>query len=615
MDPVINSLTQSPFVRSLSKVPSKASNFTYGLRDNVPPFSMQKVVVKPYNNPSKTTQKATHKFKIPQHGTLNRAYLRIRMKNQELRIVNISEAVYTDIFDVSSVDQATHDEYVDFAADVRVPWVHECQMRYKNFKNNPLGGGGGWFMHTGTLRDPTSSNDNATLSIASPPSIAARGMMIEPFDMMGKSSNAWNVINIMGDITLSAGTKILETIPSETIPSEVVKMPEQLRDFYIRGMTGFAAGDDAGEQLSDPTYTDPWDPSGCLRDAYGRIATTSTTTDLNPHGSDLIARGQNYSRRQQHADFMVPLPLSSLKMLKKNYQTRFMEEIELSIDMKPIERGFNKITNAIYASTFDEGKHELELVLIYHNWHGSVEEQLRRTNFKPNIPAQIYGTNWFTESGPFKAVSDTESIKIPLTCRNLATEIVIVGRSLSTGLFSTDVIKKSKSDYTMSLDSEVQFNVELLGGSKSLWSGSNLELHGVDSSDYHLNGRMRGGDCGYGGGMRSKRGGIMSDVRGVAHARTSGRTSGMMPSQGGVDFSFGDNMCILKFGMDSSEEFYSGGLALQTISKPSLVITPVQGRGGSKWVEREVEFNVYVKYANMVEVDSETGSVRTTLNV
>jgi len=86
-------------------------------------------------------------------------------------------------------------------------------------------------------------------------------------------------------------------------------------------------------------------------------------------------------------------------------------------------------------------------------------------------------------------------------------------------------------------------------------------------------------------------------------------------TQCGVDYSFGDNMAILRFGFQTSDEFYSGGVALQTISNPTIEITPHTNASSEGWVDREVEFDVYVKHANLVRIDSDTGAVTRTLDV
>jgi hypothetical protein len=90
------------------------------------------------------------------------------------------------------------------------------------------------------------------------------------------------------------------------------------------------------------------------------------------------------------------------------------------------------------------------------------------------------------------------------------------------------------------------------------------------------------------------------------------KISGTGITQEGVDVSFGDNFCVMRFGFQTSDEYYSGGLALQTISNPTLIITPPTS---TYWNDSLVEFNVYVKHALMVRIDSGTGAITRTLDV
>jgi hypothetical protein len=81
-------------------------------------------------------------------------------------------------------------------------------------------------------------------------------------------------------------------------------------------------------------------------------------------------------------------------------------------------------------------------------------------------------------------------------------------------------------------------------------------------------------------------------------------------------------MAILRFGFQTTDEFYSGGIALQTISNPTIKITPrplqsvIQNHDTTQaWTLHELEFDVYVKHANLVRIDSDTGAVTRTLDV
>ena len=430
----------------------------------------------------------------------------------------------------------------------------------------------------------------------------------DPESLDGQSSNGWNVVNILDEMRLTTNGKLIETVYGETIPAEVIKMPQQLRDFYIMGMTGWACGDNSGAPLSEPNYEGAWDPSACRRDGYGRYQTAEQS-----NGPGVM----QISMVNQHANFIVPVPLSSLKSLPKNYQTRFVEDLELEVKTKALARGFNEFTAGVDLTSH----HEVELVLIYHNWHDNIENTIRNSNYKRGVPASVYSTNWVRAATTAKVTSATLPISIPLTSRNLITELVVVARSLNAGdPFTTlPVLSSRKSDYTVFLGKQFTYNIEFTGSGKSIWSGTNKELQGPDSSDYDLVERkMVGGDAGYGGVAAARKGqhsqygltgGIDYDGAG------KGRVHGGGFTHGGIDHSFGDNMTVMRFGFQTTDEFYSGGVALQTISNPTIVITPPKTQENQSWTEIGLEFDVYVKHANLVRIDSDTGAVTRTLDV
>lgn len=611
MDPVINSLVQSPLVRSMSTVPSKASSFVHGVSDNVPPFSYQKVVVEPWNNPSVTSQNQVHKFRIPQYGTLNRAYLRIKMINQipDPASTRVLLSDYAGLHDEQDDSLTVDSDYDTVKGKIRIPWQHEINDFTIVNHQMPFGGGG-------VSREPAPSNVGSVLD-----RFSNRRENVPPENYLGTASNAWNVINILSEIRLMTNGKRLETIPAEVIPSEVIKMPPGLRDFYIRGMTGWSMGTHLGAVKAKPDYRNPWDPTACHRDPDGLLQ-----NDLS-HNKDTEVAGNVAILSNQHAHFTVPVPLSSLKVLSKNFQTRFVEDLELEVSTKEIERGFNE-----YVAPLDATKHhEVELVLIYHNWHDNVENTIRNSNYKRGVPASVYCSNWMRGGVTAVATSNTAPISIRLTSRNLITELVIVARSKATNNDALTVLKGRKSDYTIFHQGGLEYDIELTGSGKTIWSGSSQELLGPDTSDYDLSDRrIAGGDGAYGGIQRrapsrisygrSARGNSSTD-QGQAPLLLNGpHYNHNLVTQCGVDYSFGDNMAIMRFGLQTTDEFYSGGIALQTISNPTIKLTPrdadvVFESANSGWLDRQVEFDVYVKLANLVRIDSDTGTITRTLDV
>lgn len=616
MDPVINSLVQSPLVRSMSTVPSKASSFVHGVRDNVPPFSFQKVVVKPWNNPSQTTQDQVHKFRVPQFGTLNRAYLRIKTINQVPFFTNtqVTESDYDTLHVANTTTAPVDSNYNALKAKIRLPWQHDVNAGVEVTEGTPFGGGGSYNVFAENLVNPETGG--AAFGALPNAIFAARTDVVPPENYQGKASNAWNVINILNEIRLTTNGKLIETVYGETIPAEVIKMPPGLRDFYTRGMVGWSMGTHTGAVKSEPDFRHPWDPTACHRDLYGRL----TPQELNSIDGSIQDGGQASLLMNQHAHFIVPVTLSSLKMLSKNYQTRFVEDLEIEVTTKELGRGFNEFTGGMDLTKH----HEVELVLLYHNWHDNIENTIRNSNYKRGVPASVYSTNWVRAATTVAAVSNTLPITIPLTSRNLITELVIVARSKATNGDALETLKRRKSDYTMFDNQTCEYYVEFTGSGKTIWSGSSQELLGPDSADYDLSERrLAGGDAAF-GGKHDVRKSEVTHGREPSYSRqeTSLTKSSLQSvTQCGVDYSFGDNMFLMRFGFQTSDEFYSGGVALQTISNPTITIKPraidsqIYGTPQQGWVEREVEFDVYVKHANLVRIDSDTGAVTRTLDV
>jgi hypothetical protein len=476
-----------------------------------------------------------------------------------------------------------------------------------------MGGGGAFAIDPTSLIECTTGNTNVAdniINVRRP----GNNLIISPDNFVGNASNSWNVINILDEIRLTSNGKTIETIYGETIPSEVLKMPEGLRKFYQKGMVGYRRGDSVGayssELLSDNS---PWDPTACMRDGYGRLMTSASNPTSTFGMIDFNNRVQTAILKNQHAEFIVPVPLSSLKSLPKNYQTRFVQDLELEVKMKELGRGFNEYTDLLSSDKF----HKVELVLIYHNWHDNIENTIRNSNYKKGVPASIYSTNW-VRAGTGKAVTDSAStFEIPLTSRNLVTEILLVAKQLSIGSDggNLEALTKRKSDYTTLTETfSANYKVKFKGSGKTLWDSDNLLLNGPDTADYDLTDRrLVGGDMGYGGRAIDSYTQVENDAKNYGflfEAVGNARQDGHNITQGGVEYGFGDNMCTLRFGMQTTDEYYTGGVALQTISNPTIEI-----QHGSRWLDREMEVVVYVKHANMVRIDSDTGEITRTLDV
>lgn len=101
MDPVINSLVQSPLCRMLETLPVKGQSFTYQIADNVPPHSNHKIVVDAQEGAGVNHfQKRLH-FNVPQFGYLSKAVLKFTSKqplvNKSVAYANTSSSDNPDV--------------------------------------------------------------------------------------------------------------------------------------------------------------------------------------------------------------------------------------------------------------------------------------------------------------------------------------------------------------------------------------------------------------------------------------------------------------------------------------------------------------------------------------
>jgi len=75
MDATIQSLVQSPFIRTMSAIPSKSELLVHGVADHMPPLSRQFVRLFPFSNPGIAGK---WRFDLPKLGYINRMELVVR---------------------------------------------------------------------------------------------------------------------------------------------------------------------------------------------------------------------------------------------------------------------------------------------------------------------------------------------------------------------------------------------------------------------------------------------------------------------------------------------------------------------------------------------------------
>lgn len=525
MDPWVNSLVQSPLVRSLNTVPSRMSSFAHGVKDNVPPFSSSRVVIHPPASskvaswsvnataPTATSSVTeTVRFDIPQYGLLDRAYILLRA-----------------------------------------------------FQSAPSS-------NQRTALNPLASVSDIT--------VAANygGANVFPI------SSSLNFADAIVSVGLSGNSKPIEVLYPASIASEVTKMPASQRAFFERSLVGYAA-DDSNRTVMK--FSELWDPQQSL--LY--IATAAVSQSVSTSAVSVADRRQD---SHGYVDFLIPLPFSTLKQLKDNYQTRFVEPLHIAVQLK----GIPNFHGLQVASPTRYDGYAMSLVTTFHNFHDVIENSIRDQNYKRGFPASVYGYNFnkhFSPLTPSGAVST-----INLTGKELVDEILVLIKRKSP---SATPASLSYSPIAIDAGYKVNLHFLLRGSGREIWSGYDFELRGPLGADFELaDGHPYGED------LADRTLQVTPAPQGFAMLKTGQVDQVILRSSVALGF---HALYCMKLGMQSNANFYTGGIALQTISNPQLVIT-ASGSGSTTFWDH-YEADVTLRHSQMLRIDSDTGIITTSL--
>lgn len=520
MDPWINSLVQSPLVRSLNTVPSRMSSFAYGVRDNVPPFSFVKEIVdkndstslawshSPNDLQGETRPQFT--FDIPESGLLDRMYVRVRMY---------------------------------------APWLVV---------------------------------NNATVVSRTP--LEAAGNADEIFNKrhltaMSSSMNFGCIFESAVLTTLS--NKTIETLYPASIAAQVQKMPEAQRKFWQQCLNGFAAGPRASDTNPGSAATALVTPFTQLYDPYMQLFNNTTAVTTVDH-------------QNMFADFLIPLPFSLLNQLKDNLQTRFVDDLKVTLNLRD-DPYLTQVKAGVANSVVTGYKgFKASLVCVFHNFHDVIENSIRDQNFKRGFPASVYCHDHKTENST--SVSGRK-LTVRLTNRHLTSEILLLLRQNKDAQRPRYTVEKG-------LGNVGPYEFVLYGSGRPIWRAYSWELNGPDVADYQLaDGHAYGEDL-----SRPVR---ESVVESPIHTPGGLTANHQLCSRVTVGF---QDLYAIRFGFQANDNFYTGGLALQTISNPYLEITSL-GADATPWESDKFTMDVVLKTCQMLRIDSDTGVITTSLDV
>jgi hypothetical protein len=526
MDPWINSLVQSPLVRSLNTVPSRMSSFAYGVRDNVPPFSFAKEVVDQSGgaqalgwDPTAVTVPSTNlnfDFRIPESGLLDRMYLRVRVFSTHC--VNVTVQPRRPLLPVSNAATAS----------------------------------------TKITRDAM--------------------------------SNSMNFASILETVTLqTTGNKVIQTLYPAAIAAEVQKMPSAQREFWLQCLNGFAAGQGA---LASPLI--PIAPMTTLYNPYAEYGAAAG------NASSAVAPNQHMVK-----DFLIPLPFSVMDQLKDNFQTRFVDDLTVQVKFRE-SRGVTSVIPVPPQTIGGTPGFRASLVCIFHNFHDVIENSIRDQNFKRGFPASVYSHNYLSDvTSSFSG----KKLTVRIGSKNLISEMYFALRRQSNDANNTvHTYALPPNDGTVG-----PFRFTLYGSGRQLWQAYSWELNGPDTADYQLaDSHAYGEDLAHAQLARIETG--RSVLLDAAGSGVVAGTSASVPMDR-VTLGF-PHLYSVRFGFQAHDNFYTGGLALQTISNPYVEIENL-GSSADMWDTGADKYtmDVILKSCQMLRIDSDTGVITTSLDV
>lgn len=564
MDPWVNSLVQSPLVRSLNTVPSRMSSFAHGVKDNVPPFSFSKVVINPPSTSSVlpwdpasysvTADRTSEpvRFDIPQYGLLDRAYLLVRAvrKTGAAGATALVGRVPPGSRATSTAADGTLTAYTG-ASSGNVSIIDFTTRTYGDVHATPV-------------------------------------------------SSSLNFADAISTIELSTNGRTVETLYPASIASEVQKMPANHRLFYEKTLCGFNAN------ATQPKFSSLWDPAS--EQYYATCTEDPTINQVAVTYRALIAADRTHSA---HVDFLIPLPFSMVKQLKDNYQTRFVEPLSITVTPKAMVHVHDRMTADVANTTGFDG-YRMSLVCSFHNFHDVIENSIRDQNYKRGFPASIYGYN-FNASARVASAAVADKLTVDLIGKELIDTILVLIKRRdpkAAGVMSYSPITAATPS--------MNFRFQLIGSGRELWSAQDIELLGPDSEDFELaDGHPYGEDL----SQRLRDQPTYEPVVSFAADTTTGTSQVLSVNylsyrQKAVSLGFSHALYALKLGMQANQNFYTGGLALQTIANPQLIIQAIPSSGTAAeavtfWSNYTVD--VVLRYSQMIRIDSDTGVITTSL--
>lgn len=276
----------------------------------------------------------------------------------------------------------------------------------------------------------------------------------------------------------------------------------------------------------------------------------------------------------------VPLLWSSCDIQYNNFSTRFVEDMEVVVQMNSVAGTNGALVTGTEVVDTAVGTRGVTVAVVsyFYNWHDKIENRVRNTNFPKGQPATILARDAKEEVYPFALGTNPQTFDIRSNNACYA---------LSVQVYTTDnaYVKRRQEGRKLT-------ELRLLGAGQELWKTTSQESETIDAWDFELstlNPRPRG---------------PVASLEGVYAAELAAATNpGATPLK--INYS---NIAHIPFGFSSNPLYNTGVLGLQTISNPQLEITTLTTPTA------DFRVSIIVHHYKFIRIDSDNGTITTSLD-
>ena len=321
----------------------------------------------------------------------------------------------------------------------------------------------------------------------------------------------------------------------------------------------------------------------------------------------------------------VEIPFASCDNLSVAYNTRFVEPLQLQTQLKaPAGQEAMALDETRDAASLLRYR-KVDAIFHFVNYHDLSEQDIRSSNFKPNLPAVVFQRDMMHE--PTATALDTAPDSLTNTVRlrsnNLCYAIAAwIGGQGTIKIDAGASPGKAEAFATTRIFpiSELKFKAS----GQTLYGERAPGCLGRDAITQDLS--TWTGDAKMGHAMYADDGGTTVYETDGSHDPASqllkpAAIGNSLVGRDGlvVNHAVPLKMSVIEFGLGRNCRYNSGAVGLQTLSNPEVEITTYTATDASwhhlnKADRDQVQYNVYVYYYALVQIDSGTGAVTRSLD-